>query len=79
MSNQELDQLRQQVEDINLQLLALINERAKLVQDIGKVKEAGGVNRYDPVRERMMLNVIKEHNNGPFEDKIVEHLFKEIF
>ncbi|MEC1374079.1 bifunctional 3-deoxy-7-phosphoheptulonate synthase/chorismate mutase [Heyndrickxia oleronia] len=79
MSNQELDQLRQQVEDINLQLLALINERAKLVQDIGKVKEASGVNRYDPVRERMMLNVIKEHNNGPFEDKIVEHLFKEIF
>lgn len=79
MGNQELDQLRKQVEEINLQLLALINERAELVQEIGRVKETGGVNRYDPVRERMMLNMIKEHNHGPFEDKTVEHIFKEIF
>ncbi|MGE8206293.1 bifunctional 3-deoxy-7-phosphoheptulonate synthase/chorismate mutase [Heyndrickxia sp. NPDC080065] len=79
MGNQELDQLRKQVEEINLKLLALINERAQLVQEIGRVKETGGVNRYDPVRERMMLNMIKENNNGPFEDKTVEHIFKEIF
>lgn len=79
MGNAELDQLRQRVEEINLQLLDLINERAALVQEIGRVKEAQGVNRYDPVRERQMLNAITDHNNGPFDDGTILHLFKQIF
>lgn len=79
MSNKELDQLRERVEEINIQLLSLISERASLVQEIGRVKETQGVNRYDPVRERKMLDSIKEHNEGPFENSTIEHLFKEIF
>ncbi|WNS74625.1 bifunctional 3-deoxy-7-phosphoheptulonate synthase/chorismate mutase [Bacillus sp. DTU_2020_1000418_1_SI_GHA_SEK_038] len=78
MSN-ELNQLRDRVDELNLQLLSLINERAKLVQEIGKAKETQGVYRYDPVRERHMLNLIKEHNDGPFENSTIEHVFKEIF
>ncbi|OZI12854.1 bifunctional 3-deoxy-7-phosphoheptulonate synthase/chorismate mutase [Bacillus sp. FJAT-42315] len=79
MSNQELDQLRQRVDEMNVELLKLISERAKLVQEIGRVKEKQGVNRYDPVRERAMLNKIIESNEGPFETSTVEHLFKQIF
>ncbi|PLT31493.1 bifunctional 3-deoxy-7-phosphoheptulonate synthase/chorismate mutase [Peribacillus deserti] len=79
MSNQELDVLRDKLDDINLDLLKLINERAKLVQEIGKVKEKQGVNKFDPVRERKMLDLIKAHNDGPFENSTIEKLFKEIF
>lgn len=79
MSKVELDNLRERVEEINLQILNLISERGKLVQEIGKVKEAQGVNRYDPVRERKMLNNILEHNEGPFETSTIQHIFKEIF
>lgn len=79
MSNNQLDQLRQKVEEQNLQILNLINERAKTVQEIGRVKETQGVNRYDPVRERHMLDQIIENNNGPFEDSTILHLFKQIF
>ena len=79
MGNNELDQLRQRVEEINLQLLELINERATAVQEIGTVKESQGVNKYDPVRERHMLDLIKKNNNGPFEDSVILHLFKQIF
>ncbi|WP_282033116.1 bifunctional 3-deoxy-7-phosphoheptulonate synthase/chorismate mutase [Metabacillus indicus] len=79
MSNAELEALRERAEEINLQILQLINERGKLVQDIGKAKEAQGVNRYDPVRERRMLNKLKENNDGPFEDSTIQHIFKEIF
>src|SRR5690625_3907826 len=35
--------------------------------------------KFDPVREREMLDLIKKHNNGPFEDATIEHIFKEIF
>jgi 3-deoxy-7-phosphoheptulonate synthase / chorismate mutase len=79
MSNAELDTLRDRVDEINLKLLDLINERATLVQEIGKAKEAQGVNRYDPVRERNMLNLILENNDGPFETSTLQHIFKEIF
>lgn len=79
MGNQELNELRKQVEDVNLRLLELINERGRLVQEIGRVKESQGVNRFDPVREREMLNIIKQYNDGPFENATIEHIFKEIF
>ena len=62
-----------------MQLLSLINERARTVQEIGRVKETQGVNRYDPVRERHMLDLIKDNNNGPFENSTILHLFKQIF
>lgn len=79
MSNQELDQLRKRVDEINLELLEKINERARLVQEIGHAKETQGVHRFDPVRERTMLNLIKDNNNGPFQNSTIEHIFKEIF
>ncbi|WP_174729426.1 bifunctional 3-deoxy-7-phosphoheptulonate synthase/chorismate mutase [Mesobacillus harenae] len=79
MSNNELDQLRSRVDELNLELLSLINERAQLVQEIGRVKETQGVYRYDPVRERHMLDLIKEHNDGPFQQSTIQHIFKEIF
>ena len=50
--SKNLDQLRNRVDELNLELLSLINERALLVQEIGRAKETQGVYRYDPVRER---------------------------
>ncbi|WP_078430109.1 bifunctional 3-deoxy-7-phosphoheptulonate synthase/chorismate mutase [Alkalihalobacterium alkalinitrilicum] len=79
MSNEQLETLRDKLDEVNLQLLELINERARLVQEIGKVKNKQGVNRFDPVRERKMLNLIAENNNGPFETSTLQHLFKQIF
>lgn len=79
MSNKELENLRQQADALNLEILKLINERGAVVKEIGKAKEAQGVNRFDPVRERKMLNRIIESNDGPFENSTIQHIFKEIF
>ncbi|KGX83221.1 bifunctional 3-deoxy-7-phosphoheptulonate synthase/chorismate mutase [Pontibacillus marinus] len=79
MSNEELDKLRRELDEVNEDLLDVINKRAKLVQQIGQIKQRQGMNRYDPVRERDMLDSIKEKNTGPFEHSTVEHIFKEIF
>ncbi|NMM61102.1 chorismate mutase, partial [Priestia megaterium] len=43
------------------------------------IKGMQGVIRFDPVRERQMLNAITDANKGPFEDSTIEKLFKEIF
>ncbi|CAM4187209.1 bifunctional 3-deoxy-7-phosphoheptulonate synthase/chorismate mutase [Listeria booriae] len=79
MGNPNLEELRAQVDALNIEVLEAINKRANLVQEIGKIKGMQGVIRFDPVRERQMLNAITDANKGPFEDSTIEKLFKEIF
>ncbi|MCD8509997.1 MAG: bifunctional 3-deoxy-7-phosphoheptulonate synthase/chorismate mutase [Bacillus sp. (in: Bacteria)] len=79
MGNEQLEELRDRLDKVNLQLMEVINERASLVKEIGKVKSAQGVNRFDPVRERKMLNLIAENNKGPFDTPTLQHIFKQIF
>lgn len=79
MSNEQLEKLRTDLDEINLKILDLINERGRLVKEIGQVKIKQGVNRFDPVRERKMLDLIADKNQGPFETSTVQHLFKQIF
>ncbi|API90867.1 MULTISPECIES: bifunctional 3-deoxy-7-phosphoheptulonate synthase/chorismate mutase [Virgibacillus] len=75
----ELDQVRDRLDKVNLEILELINERAKLVQQIGDIKAKQSMKRFDPVRERDMLDKITSSNDGPFENATIEHIFKEIF
>ncbi|OOE13926.1 bifunctional 3-deoxy-7-phosphoheptulonate synthase/chorismate mutase [Fictibacillus arsenicus] len=79
MNHPELDTLRTELDEINKELLELISKRGELVQKIGKIKTAQGMKKYDPVRERHMLNLIASENEGPFETATMQHLFKEIF
>lgn len=56
MGNNEMVQLRQKVDEINTQLLHLLNERAKVVQEIGQLKKykvQSGLIRY--VNERSLI------------------------
>ncbi|WP_430784725.1 bifunctional 3-deoxy-7-phosphoheptulonate synthase/chorismate mutase [Virgibacillus flavescens] len=79
MKQNQLDILRKQMDEVNLELLEIINKRAELVQQIGQIKLKQGVKRFDPVREREMMNQITSNNKGPFVKSTVEHIFKEIF
>lgn len=79
MSHQDLEGLRSQIDGLNLDILRLINERAEVIDEIGKIKEKQGVHRYDPLRERHMLDLLKEHNNGPLNQQTVDYIFKQIF
>ncbi len=79
MSTNELTALRNKIDQINLQILKLLNERGEIAQEIGQQKKKQGVNRFDPVREREALDLIAEHHNGPFEISTIQHIFKEIF
>ncbi|SOC03374.1 3-deoxy-D-arabinoheptulosonate-7-phosphate synthase /chorismate mutase [Ureibacillus xyleni] len=79
MSEQNLEALRSQIDALNLEILRLINERAEVVNEIGKIKEKQGVNRYDPLRERHMLNLLRENNKGPLNQMTVDYIFKQIF
>ncbi|MFC4737579.1 bifunctional 3-deoxy-7-phosphoheptulonate synthase/chorismate mutase [Bacillus daqingensis] len=79
MGNEQLEELRKQLDEVNDQLFELITKRAELAQEVGRVKAAQGLNRFDPVRERKMLDALAAKNEGPFETSTIQHIFKEIF
>jgi len=77
--SQTLEDLRAQLNRINHELLRLLNERAEVSCAIGEIKEKQGVPKFDPVREKDMLDELTRLNPGPFRDAEIKHIFKEIF
>ncbi|WP_214824851.1 bifunctional 3-deoxy-7-phosphoheptulonate synthase/chorismate mutase [Exiguobacterium algae] len=75
----QLNRLRREMDEINREMLDLLSRRGALAVEIGKVKRLQGVERYDPVREREMLDFIAASNPGPFETSRLQHIFKEMF
>ncbi|NEW07975.1 hypothetical protein GK047_18405 [Paenibacillus sp. SYP-B3998] len=80
MNNTELKGLRTQIDEINLKLLDLLNERARVVELIGAYKRSAGIQDvYDPIREREIFEHLCSQNKGPFDDEMIKNIFKQIF
>lgn len=79
MPDNQLTELRNQIDVINMKLLALLNERATVVTKIGKELQEMGSAHYDPAREAEMLTALEQNNNGPFSNETIKALFREIF
>lgn len=79
MPDNQLSTLRSQIDEINLKILALLNQRAGLASEIGKLQQQLGTSFYDPQREGEMLQSLELANQGPFSNETVKALFKEIF
>jgi 3-deoxy-7-phosphoheptulonate synthase/chorismate mutase len=80
MSEQNtIGELRKQVDEINLHILDLLSQRARIVSEIGKLHSAMGNSHYDPAREAEMLTALQQANKGPFSNATIQGIFREIF
>jgi chorismate mutase/prephenate dehydratase len=78
-----LEQIRERIDSVDAQLHALINERARLAQQVGVSKHAAGhtVDFYRPEREAQVLRRALQRNreeHGPLRDEEILRLFREI-
>ena len=78
-----LEQIRARIDQVDGELHALINERARLAQQVGISKHAAGqaIDFYRPEREAQVLRRALERNRkerGPLRDEEVLRLFREI-
>lgn len=74
-----LQELRSEIDVINMQILELLNKRASIASEIGQAQQELGTRFYDPEREAFMLQQLEQANNGPFSNETVKSLFREIF
>ena len=73
-----LDELRQRIDDLDHQLVQLINERAKIVVDVGELKSKTDKPIYAPAREKEVFARITEANAGPLPDRTLKAIWREL-
>lgn len=71
----ELAALRDRVDSIDTQVLALLNARAAIVRDIYTLKEHAGVPRFNQARTEAILQRLIDENPGPLAAPDVRALF----
>lgn len=71
-------ELREKIDHIDEQLLELFNDRAALALKIGSIKKGEGLPVYDPSREKLIFQRMKERNSGPLDDLAIVRLFERV-
>ncbi len=70
--------LRRRVDEIDQRLIETICERARVVVEIGKAKQASGTPIYAPHREAEVLARVIAQNPGPLSDRTIEAIYREL-
>jgi len=73
-----LASLRVQIDAMDRQLLGLLNQRAQLAQQVGKVKERDGSPVFRPDREAAVIDGLKQANAGPLKNDSIAPIWREI-
>ena len=80
--NDQLEPIRNQIDKIDSELLALLNQRAECAIEIGKLKisqgSQEGVSFYRPERVELVRKRLVQENTGPLRPEHVSAIFNEI-
>src|SRR5262245_59495298 len=74
----QLKSLRASIDKLDLQILKLVNERAAVAAEIGKIKNDHGAEVFSPAREEEVFRNILEANKGPLDEATVRAIYREI-
>jgi len=78
MSIQRLAECRTQIDAVDLKLLLLLNERTRIVEEIGRIKQNLSLPIYEPKREDQVFHNVTSNNNGPLTAEALKRIFERI-
>ncbi|NJK93121.1 MAG: prephenate dehydratase [Blastochloris sp.] len=70
--------LRKKIDQIDTEMLALLNARTVLAQEVGKIKKASGQAVFAPEREELLLSQLDRKNKGPISSGTLRAIYREI-
>jgi chorismate mutase len=73
-----LDEFRVLIDDIDRRIVELINERTRVVEEIGRIKREAQLPVYEPKREEQVFANITSTNRGPIPADSVRRIFERI-
>lgn len=77
-ASRALDAVRKKIDRVDQKLVDLLNERAKLVVEVGEKKRGSGTPIYAPHREAQVLTRALGRNAGPLPNRTIEGVYREL-
>lgn len=78
MSMDKLFECRQKIDVVDQKILALLNERTRIVEEIGAIKQKLAMPIYEPKREDDVFRNVTSNNSGPLSAEAVKRVFERI-
>ena len=73
-----LEELRKRIDALDTQLVQLLNERAEVVVQVGRLKNETDKPIYAPAREKQVFEKIERANTGPLPTKCLKAIWREL-
>jgi chorismate mutase/prephenate dehydratase len=73
-----LETLRRQIDEFDGKIVDLLNARARVVVQIGRLKQQNNAPIYAPDREKMVLDKVRSLNHGPLPHRCLEAVYREL-
>jgi chorismate mutase len=77
-SPSDLTRCRVVIDELDRRIIALLNERTAVVEEIGRIKQELQLGIYEPKREDQVLANVLAHNSGPLPSDAVKRIFERI-
>ncbi len=69
---------RKQIDEIDRKLVELLNQRARMAQEIGRLKRNTQMPIYEPEREKTILENVRRQNQGPLPYEELARIFERM-
>jgi chorismate mutase-like protein len=73
-----LEDCRKKIDVVDRQIVALLNERAKIVEVIGQLKQRSQMRVYEPKREDAVYANIVAANAGPLKPEALKRVYERV-
>jgi chorismate mutase len=73
-----MEDWRRRIDEIDLQLVTLFNERTTCAIEIGHIKKRLGLEIYSPQREAQVISNVTAANPGPLDAEAIRRLFERV-
>ena len=74
----DIPKWRKKIDELDLKLVKLLNQRSQCAIEIGKLKHKSNIEIYDPRREQEVIGRVWKEANGPLSKEAVKRLFERI-
>ncbi|MDP8980476.1 MAG: chorismate mutase [Acidobacteriota bacterium] len=78
MSMEQLADCRRRIDAVDLRILELLNERTRIVEEIGRIKQQLALPIYEPRREDEVYRNVFTNNAGPLTPEALKRVFERI-
>ncbi|MBO0857320.1 MAG: chorismate mutase [Chloracidobacterium sp.] len=73
-----IEDWRIRIDEIDLELVELFNERTQCAIEIGHIKKRLGLEIYSPSREAQVITSVTAANKGPLDAEAIRRLFERV-